>query len=222
MEAQEKPWFGEPLIAGKTPIKKNLFEEVIHATGTLELVPVFPYLDDGAIVPCLSVSMGGGGAQKFQFFHENVVPEVLLCLAEQNSALNTGMMMALPNLHGVNNFLKDVDDKDAYMIVLITIRMNRADDQTEGFLIRCTECNELVFRRDTNVKEGPERAYYPEFYALAFYADAVDEFNASDRTCPKCGVVQEHFPQEQLGWRRYARQVDLANRARADAEGRGA
>jgi len=29
-------WFGQSLVPGKVPLKKNLFEEVIHATGTLE------------------------------------------------------------------------------------------------------------------------------------------------------------------------------------------
>jgi len=85
--APSAAWFGQPLVTGKAPVKKNLFEEVIHATGTLELAPVFPYLDNGAIVPCLSVSLGGKSTQRFQFFHDNVVLEVLLCLAEQHGAL---------------------------------------------------------------------------------------------------------------------------------------
>ena len=211
-------WFGHPLVSGKVPVKKNLFEEVIHATGTLELVPVFPYLDKGAIVPCLSVSLGKAGTQRFQFFHDNVVPEVLICLAEKQGALKAGQMMVLPNLHGVNNFLKDVQDESAYLVVLITIRVNYQDEQREGFLIRCERCNELLYQRYQNIKDGPERPYYPEFYALVFYADAVDEFNASDRTCPKCGHIQPPFPAEQLGWRRYAMQVRVANQAREDAE----
>ena len=215
-----KPWFGEPLIPNKRPIKKNLFEEVIHATGDLELVPVFPYLDDGAIVPCLSIAMGGEHVKKFQFFHANDVPEVMICLSEQNSALRAGTLMSFPDLHGVNNFLKDVADDDAYMIVLIAIRM-RAGEQVEGFELRCDECNEPIYRLDRDIKQGPERPYYPEFHALRLYADAVDEFNASDRKCSKCGHVQEPFPQDQLGWKRYARQVDLANRARAGAEAWG-
>ena len=219
MTAQnEEIWFGRALVAGKKPIKKNLFEELIHATGTLELVPVFPYLDNGSIVPCLSVSMGGAETKKFQFFHDNVVPEVLICLAERNSTLKAGQMMVLPNLHGVNNFLKKLEDESAYMVVLITVRMNSQDVQLEGFLIRCAKCNALVYQRECDVKQGPERPYYPEFYAVAFYADAVDEFNASDRICPKCGHHQAPFPAEQMGWRRYVRQVDVANRARADME----
>jgi phage FluMu protein Com len=211
-------WFGRPLVPGKAPVKKNLFEEVSHATGTLELVPVFPYLDNGAIVPCLSVSMGGASAQRFQFFHDNVTPEVLLCLAEKQGALKAGQMMVLPNLHGVNNFLKDLQDESAYLVVLITVRMNQQNEQREGFLIRCEQCNELLYQRYQNIKQGPERPYYPEFHALAFYADAVDAFNASDRTCPKCKHVQPPFPVEQMGWRRYAMQVRVANQAREEAE----
>ena len=161
-------WFGHPLVAGKKPIKKNLFEEVIHATGTLELVPVFPYLDDGAIVPCLSVSIGGPNAQKFQFFHDNVVPEVALCLAGEDSALRTGQLMVLPNMHGVNNFLKDLANENAYMVVLITIRMNAHDSQDEGFLIRCEKCNELVYQRETNIKHGPPRPFTPNSTHLDF------------------------------------------------------
>ncbi|MFT4564183.1 MAG: hypothetical protein ACI9BW_003946 [Gammaproteobacteria bacterium] len=213
-------WFGEPLIANKRPIKKNLFEEVIHSTGDLELVPVFPYFDEGSIVPCLSISMGGAATKQFQFFHANDVPEVMICLSENNSALRAGMLMSFPDLHGVNNFLKDVSDDDAYMIVLIAIRM-QAGAQVEGFLLRCNECNEQIYRLDRDIKEGPERPYYPEFHALRLYADAVDEFNATDRKCANCGHVQEPFPQEQLGWRRYARQVELANRARGAIEAQG-
>jgi hypothetical protein len=216
--ATSEVWFGQPLALGKAPVKKNLFEEVIHATGSLELVPVFPSLDNGAIAPCLSVSLGGKSTQRFQFFHDNVVPEVLLCLAEQHGALKAGQMMVQPNLHGVNNFLKDLQDESAYLVVLITIRVNYQDEQREGFLIRCEQCNELLYQRYRNIKDGPARPYYPEFYALAFYADAVDEFNASDRTCPQCGHVQPPFPTDQMGWRRYAVQVSVANRARADAE----
>ncbi len=216
----QKIWFGQPLVPGKRPVKKNLFEEVIHATGTLELVPVFPYLDDGAIVPCLSVSIGGAHAKKFQFFHENVVPEVLLCLAGEDSALQAGQMMVLPNMHGVNNFLKDLANERAYMVVLITIRMNSHDNQNEGFVIRCEQCNEVVYQRETNIKRGPERPYYPEFHALGFYADTIDAFNASARACPKCGHVQAPFPAEQVGWRRYAQQVAVANRARTASEQR--
>ena len=72
--AAQEAWFGQPLVPGKKPIKKNLFEEVIHATRTLELVPVFPYLDNGAIVPCLSVSIGGPNARKVPIFSREHCP----------------------------------------------------------------------------------------------------------------------------------------------------
>lgn len=216
--SDEQPWFGKPLAADKAPRKKNLCEEIIHATGALELVPVFPYLDKGAIVACLSVAIGGANFKGFQFFHYNVVPEVLLCLSGQNSSVSGGQMMVLPDQHGVNAFLKDMHDPGAYFVALIVIRMSEDEEQVEGFILRCEECNEILCKRYANIKEGPDRPYYPEFRALAFYADVVDEFNASDRVCPRCGHMNEPFPAEQMGWRRYAQQIDVANRARASLE----
>jgi hypothetical protein len=222
MSAKQAPdeavWFGKPLSAGRSPIKKNLFEEVINASGTLELVPVFPYFHDGALVPCLSVSTGRPGTGKFQFLHDNVVPEVLICLADHKGSIRAGQMMALPNLHAVNNFIKDVDDEDAYVVVLITIRINREDEQREGFIVRCKACNALVYERYLNLKEVPQPAFYPVFSAIGLYADAADEFNASDRACPECGAVQDPLPVDQLGWRRYVSHARVANRARESAE----
>ena len=73
----------------------------------------------------------------------------------------------------------------------------------------------------SDVFPAPEHPYYPELTNLRFYADAADAFNAEERKCPKCSAVQPKFPQELMGWRRYAQYVDLANRARADAEAAG-
>ena len=215
---EKSPWFGKPLVSGKIPRKKNLCEEAINATGSLELVPVFPYLDNGSIVACLSVSTGGVGTRELQFFHENEVGEVLLCLSAYNAPIASGQMLLLPERHGVNNYVKDLNDESAYVLLLVIIRMSQAETQREGFLLRCGNCNERLLERHADIKQGPKRPHYPEFHAIGFYADAVDEFNASERTCPKCGQVQEPFPAEQVGWRRYAKQIDVANRARSAAE----
>jgi hypothetical protein len=105
-----------------------------------------------------------------------------------------------------------------YQISLIIIRMKSEGPQNEGFLLRCHKCNEVVFRMDRDVFQGPAHRYYPELANLRFYADAVDAFNAEERTCPGCGAVQPRFPQELMGWRRYAQYAELANRARASIE----
>ena len=70
------------------------------------------------------------------------------------------------------------------------------------------------------MKQGPSWKYYPEFYALRYYAECCEEFNADEakRTCPKCAVVQRPFPIKQMGWRLYADNVEVANRGRETLE----
>ena len=96
--------------------------------------------------------------------------------------------------------------------------MKAAAPQNEGFILRCVQCNEVVFRLHRDVWQGVEHAHYPELANLRFYADAVDEYNAGARVCASCGAGQPRFPQELAGWRRYAQYVELANRARSDIE----
>ena len=120
-------------------------------------------------------------------------------------------------------FLRKPDGPEAatWQISLIIIRMKRAAPQNEGFVMRCHACNEVVFRMDRDVWQGRAHRYYPELANVRFYADAVDAFNAEPRACDKCGVAQERFPAELMGWRRYAQYVELANRARAELERAG-
>jgi hypothetical protein len=75
-----------------------------------------------------------------------------------------------------------------------------------------------VFRYDRDILGTQPHRYYQELPNVRLYADAVDAFNASDRACPACGKVQEPFPQDIAGWRRYAQYVTLANRAREQIE----
>ena len=204
----------------KRPMKVNVFELITKNIGTLQLVPIFPYLDDGAIVPCLSISKGGSDLEPFQFFHANVVAESILCLAEQGATMKTAQLMKTPPVHGVNAFLKKPADPESFYVVLVTIRMMSEAVQQEGFIIRCAKCNAIVYQRDFDVKQGPSWKYYPEFYALRYYAECCEEFNADEakRTCPKCAVVQRPFPIKQMGWRLYADNVEVANRGRETLE----
>ncbi len=105
-----------------------------------------------------------------------------------------------------------------YQISLIIVRMKPEGPQNEGFILRCFSCNEIVYRLDRDVWEGPAHRYYPELANVRFYADAADDYNAAKRACPKCGVEQPRFPVELTGWRRYAQYADLQNRARRDIE----
>jgi hypothetical protein len=119
--------------------------------------------------------------------------------------------------------LKAPKGKEAasYQISLIIIRMKKDGPQNEGFILRCHQCNEIVFRMDRDVFKAPEHAHYPELANVRFYADAVDAWNAEDRACAKCDAAQAKFPQDLCGWRRYVQYVELANRARTNIEAAG-
>ncbi len=199
----------------KRVLKVDLFEEAVHRLGLLDLVPVFPYFGNGDLVPCLSVCIGDPDLKQFQFFHANSVSESLLCLAGDDS-MKPGQLMTLAQTHGVNTFLKNPHDPDSFNVMIVTIRMNKEPVQDEGILIRCPKCNALVFERHVNVKDGPVRAFYPEFHGHAKYADVIDEFNSSEqnRTCSECGHLQERFPVEQMGWGVYRKNIVAANRGR--------
>jgi hypothetical protein len=158
------------------------------------------------------------------FYHYNDIPEVIVAMAGDGALLATGQLYLQQGTHGVTTFLRKPAAKEAqaYQISLIIIRMKREGPQNEAFIVRCARCNELLFRMDRDVFQGPEHRYYPELPNLRLYADAVDAWNAEERTCPKCGLVQARFPQELMGWRRYAQYAELANRARAEIESQAA
>jgi hypothetical protein len=213
-------WFGKAVAPGKVPRKVNAFESMMAHQGMLEQVPLFPYFGPGDIVPTAALSLSLPEMPRVHFYHYNDIPEVILALAGDGALLTAGQLYLQQGTHGVTTFLRNAQAPEAksYQISLIIIRMKREGPQNEAFVMRCTGCNEVVFRMDRDVWKGPEHQYYPELANVRFYADAVDAFNAEERKCPKCGVVQPRFPQELMGWRRYAQYVDLANRARANLE----
>ena len=189
--------------------------------GMLEQVPLFPYFGPGDIVPtaALSLSLAGHAARALLSLqrHPRGHPRDGRRAARCSS---TGQLYLQQGTHGVTTFLRKpaAPEAQSYQISLIIIRMKEAAPQNEGFVLRCVKCNEVVFRMDRDVWQGPEHAHYPELANVRFYADAVDAFNAEARACAACGETQPRFPQELVGWRRYAQYVELANRARADIE----
>jgi len=217
-------WFGKAVAAGKTPRKVNVFENMLAHQGMLQQLPLFPYFGPGDIVPTAALSLSLPDIPHIHFYHYNDIPEVILTMAGDGSMLATGQLYLQQGTHGVTSFLRSATGPEAqtYQISLIIIRMKREGPQNEGFIMRCSKCNDVVFRMDRDVWKGAEHRYYPELVNLRFYADAADAFNAEERTCAKCGVVQARFPQELMGWRRYAQYAELANRARANIESQNA
>jgi hypothetical protein len=224
MSTQVRPekgqWFGKARTPGKTPRKVNVFENMLSHQGMLEQVPLFPYFGPGDIVPTSALSLSLPDMPRVHFYHYNDIPEVILTMAGNGALLATGQLYLQQGTHGVTTFLRNPKGEEAnvFQISLIILRMKREGPQNEGFILRCQKCNEIVFRLDRDVWTGLPHKYYPELANLRFYADAADAFNAEPCTCGKCGTVQARFPQELMGWRRYAQYAELANRARADIE----
>ncbi len=210
-------WFDLPPRPFKTPRKVNVFGGLVAHQGMLEQAPLFPYFGAGDIVPTAALSFSLPDMPRVHFYHYNELTEVVVSMASDRALLATGQVYLQHGTHGVTTFLRNPTEQEArgYQISLIIFRMKTEGPQQEGFLFRCFKCHEVVFRMDRDVFEGPPHRYYPELAAIRFHADAVDAFTAADRTCPACGVVQPPFPQELMGWRRYAEYIELANRGRA-------
>jgi hypothetical protein len=208
-------------LAGRQPIKVDIFELVIRNLGLLQLAPIFPYLHDGAIVPCMTNTTGVPGLMPWHFFHANEVRETVVCLVENGGAMKGGQIMLVADNHGVGPFLRDASDPTNYYVGLITVRMKSGPTQMEGVILRCPKCNEIIFERRFNVKEGPERKHYPEFYALRYYEECWQEFNSSEqaRTCRRCGTVRApEAAAPDFGHRLYARNIEVANWSRESFE----
>jgi hypothetical protein len=204
-------------VDNREPVKVDVFGFVIRNLGLLQLAPVFPYLHDGAIVPCLTNTTGVPSMRPWHFFHDNEAMETIVCLVENGAAMKSGQIMLLANHHGVGPFLRNPHDPSSFYIALITMRMHSGPQQTEGIVLRCHKCNEVVYSRHFNVKEGPERKHYPEFYALRYYLECFREFNEHPelRICKKCSTMRAPEPEcENFGYLQYTRNIDVANRGR--------
>jgi hypothetical protein len=213
-------WFGKPVAPGKLPLKANVFETMVDHQGMLQQKPLFPYLGPGDVVPAAALSYSLPGMPRVHFFHYNDIQEVVLTMAAREGLISTGQLYLQQGTHGVTSFLRkpQAPTAEVYQISLIIIRMKTEGPQMEGFIIRCLKCNEVVFRMDRDIFEGPPHPHYRELTNIRFYADAAEAFNVSERGCPSCGTVQPEFPVELMGWRRYAQYAELANRARSDIE----
>jgi hypothetical protein len=223
-----------PLIprpdGARPPLKANVFS---FASGiSCALQPMFPYESAGNLVPCVAVFQGVDGGQYGQFFHRNSVEEIAVVYGSSNAMLGTGSVFATQQLHGVNSFLKDPSDPDAFILITITQRQTEDGDQREAILYRCQKCSsELVdFEYNATPRDveghdpsqwgGHERDAVSMFPTLWGSVTATDQFNASEasRTCDACGHVNPEMPEELWGWRRWLQQQRSVNAAKLALE----
>ena len=215
-----------PLPGGKRePMRVNVFERV---TGSgCSLLPLFPYVGPGAIVPCGVVFEGGPDADYGQFFHFNTQDEVVLTLGAQKATLETGDIYVGGRQHGVNSFLRDQRDPEGWSVQVVTVHQPETGVQQEAITFRCSECNAKVQRFDFVVTPpgreghdplgfaGTEDDHVPAFATIPATAWAAEQFNDEEhRVCNECGHINDPFPVAVWGWQRYAAQRRIANAAK--------
>lgn len=205
------------------PLKVNVYERMAKAAA--QLVPLFPYDHAGAIVPCGAVLVGGPGRTYGHFFHWNTVSEVVVNYGSNKSVKAPGQIIATQNLHGVNSFLRDETDPDAYAIDVITQHQAEEGDQSEAMIARCANCKAMIVRHDYDTTPYglpgyDEERYGPGTHPVHQFATAVGSVEFAERrstdegrTCSECGHVNEPFPLEVWGWARQVSQTRVANAA---------
>ncbi len=204
-----------PPSGAREPLKSNVYERMQHANT--QLVPLFPYYGPEAIVYSGALFRGGPGYDVGHFFHNNTVQEIGFVWGASNALLDTGRIMATPNLHGVNSFLRDPESPESFLVIAICQRQTDGEVQTEQLIWRCAECHEHLFIHEFS--DAPSEDHddrFPAFPTLNESVEPVARYNRDEslRTCPKCGHVNAPFPEYRWGWSRWAFQQRTVNDAR--------
>ena len=207
----------------REPLKVNVYERMAKAAA--ELMPLFPYDSAGAIVPCGAVFTGGPDMEHGHFFHWNTVNEVVVTYGANQAMLAPGQIFVTQQLHGVNSFLRDEKDPDAFAVIVITQHQSSSGDQSEAVIARCAKCRAELVRIEYDAtphglpgydakRYGTDEDAVRQFATLAGSVDFVAARNSEEgRTCAQCGHVNDRFPAERWGWERTVRQTKAANAA---------
>jgi hypothetical protein len=205
----------------KEPLKANVFDRM--AGANCQLLPLFPYLGPGAIVPCGAIFTGAPGAEFGHFFHYNTEHEVVLTFAGNKAMMATGQVYATQPLHGVNSFLRSPEDPEAFLVLTVTQRQQESEKQKEAVIFRCRNCHADLVRHEYEVTPADASAADCDAVQPFLTIIGTDEATAilqSKQTCAKCGTVAEPFPRKVWGWQRYAEQTRTANAGRRALEER--
>jgi hypothetical protein len=203
----------------KHPLKVNVFERLQHHVS--QLAPLFPYLDDEALVPATALFMGHDGFRPGRFSHYNTVEEVALVLAASGGYLQGAGLFLTTRTHAVTAPLVDPTAPEAFVVTVITQRNNAEPSQPEAIMFMCPKCNKLLARYDYDAKlDARDLGPVPEFSTVYHSFRVAEAFSAdlNARTCKHCGHIEPPFPLEEWGWGRYVRHTEVVNRARQQLE----
>jgi hypothetical protein len=207
----------------REPLKANIYERMSKAAANL--IPIFPYDEAGTMVPCGTVMFGGEGRDHGHFFHANSISEVLVTFGSHEAMLASGAIMATQKVHGVNSFLRDHNNPDAFIVATITQRQSEEAGQHEALTANCKNCKKEIVRLEYGAgpagtpdfdpsRFGKADDKFPQFATLAASSEFVDARNSDEgRTCANCGHVNDLFPEDPWGWRRMVDQTRVVNAA---------
>jgi hypothetical protein len=204
-----------PPRADRPPLRANLLHVIQHANTNL--VPLFPYLHPGAIVPTAAMFIGGPGVDYGQFYHHNSVDEIIIAFVANGATLQTGQLYNGGRVHGVNSFLKDQTKAGSFALFSVTQRQLDEGAQPEAITLICSACRKQVFEGKWDGATPPDALAvdYP-FAGAAMPGVLLREFNEDParRTCPDCGHVNDPFPVHPWGWDRFVRQSSIMGHAK--------
>ncbi len=199
----------------KQPLKANVYDVSRALVSTL--TPMFPYLDEGAIVPTVALFYGDpvGGYGYFQ--HVNTVDEIAIIFGAGGvTGRGKGGLVRLSTRdHGVGNLLTDPTSPQSYSLVTITQRQSTGVEQRESVSFDCEKCGTQLFKHEY-ASRAPRRGHQredmgpiPALPTVIESANGAEAFNsdAANRTCKKCGHVNPEFPLDRWGWARYRNQT---------------
>lgn len=195
----------------KVPLKANAFRVIQGANA--QLLPLFPYMGPGAIVPCASAFDLDGKDMRFGYFlHQNSVDEVAVTIASDGRR-RSGDVFVGPRLHGVGGDAPD----PFYSLMIITQRQLDEGRQPEAMIFQCESCNSELYRYEFDEDVVGEN-HLDALPTILGSDNAASGYNSSEetRSCKACGHVSKPFPIHTWGWHNYQRNTGIVRKA-ADA-----
>jgi hypothetical protein len=197
----------------REPMKVNVYW--FAQSCPTALAPMFPYLDEGAIVPCVATFRGGPGKSFGRFQHFNTVDEIVVMWGASGAQRRgVGLVHVGPKLHLVEP-MEHADSPDDMGLLVITQRQAIGKEQREEVRFICEKCDRRLFLYEldaTPVKRGTKQA--PGTYAFKTIietSEAARRFNADEaaRKCKHCGHQNPPFPSDAWAWDVYANQSSI-------------
>lgn len=207
----------------REPLKVSIYERIAKASA--QLMPIFPYDGAGAIVPCGALLYGGADKSHGHFFHWNTVSELLVAWGGAEGMIPVGSLMATQPFHGVNSFLRDEKNPEAFMLATITQRQSSEAGQREALSAKCEKCKQEILKfeyaaapegtpdYDATAHGGYEGDVVPQFSTQWGSQEFVRMRNSDEvRICKNCGHENYVFNQAPWGWNVLYEKTDAVNR----------